>query len=127
MLKTLWQHLDFHSPDTLDDAALNGLGVVRGADLDVDNPLPLDFEPRFFAPYHGEISGLEEELETWGPHWRPRKDKPEHLRDDEWIRNAGYTYAEMRLEWFDNVFLGLGMEYEDEKHPMYVASLPLLP
>ncbi|KAK4129889.1 hypothetical protein BT67DRAFT_446234 [Trichocladium antarcticum] len=120
MLKTLWQHLDFHSPDTLDDAALNDLGVVRGADLDVDNPSPLDFEPRFFAPCHGEISGLEEELETWGPHWRPSQDKPERLRDDEWIRNAGYTYAEMRLEWFDNVFLGLGMEYEGEIHPINI-------
>jgi hypothetical protein len=127
ILKTLWQHLDFHSPDTLDDAALNDLGVVRGADLGVDNPSPLDFEPRFFAPCHGEISGLEEELETWGSHWHPSKDKPERLRDDEWIRNAGYTYAEMRLEWFDNVFLGLGMEYKGEIHPMYVASLPLLP
>ncbi|KAK4138459.1 hypothetical protein BT67DRAFT_431067 [Trichocladium antarcticum] len=98
MLKTLWQHLDFHSPDTLDDAALNALGVVRGADLDVDNPIPLDFEPRYFGPCHGEIGGLEEELETRGPHWRPSKDKPEHLRDDEWIRNAGYTYAEMRRD-----------------------------
>ncbi len=48
----------------LDDAALNSLGVVRGADLDVDNPLPLDFEPRFFAPCHSEISSLEEELKT---------------------------------------------------------------
>ena len=63
MLKTLWQHLDFHPPDTLDDAALNGLGVVRGAYLDVDNSSLLDFEPRFFVPCHGEISGLKEELE----------------------------------------------------------------
>lgn len=127
MLMTLWQHLAFHSPGTLDDAALDRLGVVRRADLDIDNLSPLDFERLFFAPCYGEISGLEEELKTWGPLWRPRKDKPEHLRDDEWIPNAGYTYAEMRLNWFDRVLLGLGLEYEDEIHPMYVVFLPLLP
>ncbi|KAH6634646.1 hypothetical protein B0J18DRAFT_406266 [Chaetomium sp. MPI-SDFR-AT-0129] len=58
MLEILWRHLESNSPGTLDDAQLNDLDVVRGPDLDVDNPVPLDFEPRFFAPCHGEVASL---------------------------------------------------------------------
>jgi hypothetical protein len=127
MMMSLWQHLESWKPDTLDDAELNDYGVVRGADLDVDNSSPLDFEPRFFAPCHGEIDGLEEKLASWRRHWDAVMDEPEHLRDEEWIPNAGYTYAERRMDWFGSVFTGLEMEYEGETHPMFVASLPLPP
>jgi hypothetical protein len=126
LLKEVWDHLESHPAEALDDAELDKLRVVRSTDLDVDSPSLFDFESQFFAPCHGEISGLEKVLERWVPLWYPHKD-PEHLRDDEWIPNAGYTYADGKLDWFSHVFQCLRWEYEGEAHPVYVASLPLPP
>ncbi|KAK3906313.1 hypothetical protein C8A05DRAFT_29816 [Staphylotrichum tortipilum] len=120
-VEAIWHYFDSDSPDALNEAELADLGVVRSTDLNVDSPSPVDPEPRFFAPCHGELSGLMEALATWEPHWRLSLDIPEHLRDDEWIPNAGYVYASVRLDWFSYILHLLRREYKDEPHPVYPA------
>ena len=75
---------------------LEDFGVVRWTELDIDGQATCDFEPRFFSPYHGEISGLENVLEDWGHFWRPSDDHVEIVFDDEWGFLGGDRYANSR-------------------------------
>ena len=125
ILCALSQYINDRNPSILDDSELEAVGVVRWTNLDIDSQSPCNFQPRFFCPYHDEDSGLEEEAKQARGMWRETLDDQKHI-DPEWVENAGYIYATMRAEWFDNILLRLRYHYEGQTHPMYVGSSPRL-
>ncbi len=82
------------------------MGVVRGAELNVDDPKPCDFEARFFSPCHD----MDVELNRWRPRYNYTLQKsdprsPDSINPDStpWVRAVGYKFPSVRARWFVNV------------------------
>ncbi|KAL2158320.1 hypothetical protein VTH06DRAFT_4641 [Thermothelomyces fergusii] len=102
----------------LNDTQLQTLGVVRRANLDIDNWHRPDFEPVFFSPYCDENSQLQEVLEYRKQLWCETLDEDKDT-NPEWIPNPGWRYPEVRALWFQRTLRRLERYYdEDSDHPI---------
>ncbi len=60
-LVKLTRYIEAKDPSWLNDTELEALGFARSTNLDVDNDLTCDFDPRFFSPC-SEDAGIDEVL-----------------------------------------------------------------
>ncbi|KAL1865941.1 hypothetical protein VTK73DRAFT_4947 [Phialemonium thermophilum] len=112
-LGLIYEFIEDHNRPVIGDEELASLGVMKSTKLEIDDPAPIDLEPRYFHPCYDDTRGIEEVGDECRLIWGETLDKGKGV-DPEWVPNVAYRNPQYRAKWFWACYDTLSYCYDED-------------